>query len=268
MILAGFAMAGQAVSAELTGGPTIETSLSTGDKQIRQFAFDGDASTFFASAEKAKGSDHFTLVLDRAYALGSIAVTTGKPDETDRLDEGRLEVSGDGQSFEEVAKFSAGSARVETNGRSIRAIRVKPGADLDHPLVIREISIGSADPVTVFRYPVEFTVDVKEAPEMKEWAEKAARLCEQWYPQICEAFKSEGEKPATQVTMLITPGYNGVAMAGRGRITGSSKYFKDHPKDLGAMIHETVHIVQHYRGRNNPGWLVEGVADYYRFFIF
>jgi hypothetical protein len=249
-------------------GPTIETSLSTSDRQIRQFAFDGDASTFFASSEKPRSSDHFTLILDRAYTLGSVAVTTGKPDETDRLDEGRLEVSSDGQSFEEVARFSAGSARVEAVGRPIRAIRVKPTADLDHPLVIREISIGSAEPVPFYRYPVEFIVDVGEAPEMKEWAEKASRLCEQWYPKICEAFRTEGDRPATQVTMVITPGYKGVAMAGRGRITGSSRYFKDHPDDLGAMIHETVHIVQHYRGRGNPSWLVEGVADYYRFFVF
>ena len=38
------------------------------------------------------------------------------------------------------------------------------------------------------------------------------------------------------------------------------------PKDVGAMVHETVHCVQLYRGRGNPGWLVEGVADYVRFF--
>jgi hypothetical protein len=32
------------------------------------------------------------------------------------------------------------------------------------------------------------------------------------------------------------------------------------------MVHETAHCVQLYRGRRNPGWLVEGVADYLRFF--
>ena len=62
--------------------------------------------------------------------------------------------------------------------------------------------------------------------------------------------------------------YKGVAAAGGGRITGSVKYFKAHPDDVGAMIHETAHVVQRYRGRNNPGWLVEGVADYVRFFKF
>ncbi|HQU46327.1 MAG TPA: basic secretory protein-like protein, partial [Pirellulales bacterium] len=51
-------------------------------------------------------------------------------------------------------------------------------------------------------------------------------------------------------------------------IVGSVKYFKEHPDDVGAMVHETVHVVQRYRGRRNPGWLVEGVADYVRFFKF
>ena len=37
---------------------------------------------------------------------------------------------------------------------------------------------------------------------------------------------------------------------------------------MGAMVHETVHVVQHYNGRGNPGWLVEGVSDYIRFFKF
>src|SRR6185437_15096026 len=62
--------------------------------------------------------------------------------------------------------------------------------------------------------------------------------------------------------------YRGVAAAGGGRITGSVKYFQAHPDDFGAMVHETVHVVQSYRGRGNPSWLVEGVADYIRFFLY
>src|SRR5439155_19358824 len=54
--------------------------------------------------------------------------------------------------------------------------------------------------------------------------------------------------------------------AGAGHIVGWVKYFKGHPEDVGAMVHETVHIVQQYRTRNNPSWLVEGIADYVRFF--
>jgi hypothetical protein len=34
----------------------------------------------------------------------------------------------------------------------------------------------------------------------------------------------------------------------------------------GAVVHELVHVAQQYRSRKNPGWLVEGVADYIRWF--
>src|SRR6185295_13308874 len=34
--------------------------------------------------------------------------------------------------------------------------------------------------------------------------------------------------------------------------------------DVGAMVHEMVHFAQAYRGRRNPSWLVEGLADFMR----
>jgi Peptidase of plants and bacteria len=45
---------------------------------------------------------------------------------------------------------------------------------------------------------------------------------------------------------------------------------------IGSIVHEAVHVVQQYgRGRRNnpdatrnPGWLVEGIADYIRFYKF
>jgi hypothetical protein len=70
------------------------------------------------------------------------------------------------------------------------------------------------------------------------------------------------------VTLTLKNDYRGVAFASGARITGSVAYFKEHPDDVGAMVHETVHVVQHYRGGGNPGWLVEGVSDFIRFFKF
>src|ERR1700689_1925104 len=84
---------------------------------------------------------------------------------------------------------------------------------------------------------------------------------------INEELPSEGFRPLTQITMTLRNDYKGVAAAGGGRITGSVKYFKSHPDDIGAMVHETVHCVQAYR-THGPGWLVEGIADYIRFFKF
>jgi hypothetical protein len=245
---------------------TVETTLTTSSGQIRQFAFDGDPATYFASKENFAGSDHFTLIFDRSVAVSSVVVTTGRPTGSDRLDAGILAVSADGKKFDEIAKFADGVARARLATRQVRVIRIKSVGDLKHPLTIREISVVSEPAVAVFRYPVEFVVDVADAPEMKEWAEKVARICERAYPMINEELRSEGFKPPHLVRMSLKSSYRGVAMAGGGRITGSVRYFKDHPTDVGAMVHETTHIVQRYRTRGNPGWLVEGIADYVRFF--
>jgi hypothetical protein len=253
-------------AAEPAVAATVETTLKTASGHVRQFAFDGDADTYFATADKVASSDHFTLIFDKPVAVRSIVVTTGRPKGGDQLDSGTLEGSADGKKFEPLADFADGVATSKPKGRQLRAVRIKPGADLEHPLAIREIVIDSEPAVAIFKYPIEIAVDVSDAPQMKEWADKVARLCERNYPMICEELKSDGFKPTTVITMRLKKDYKGVAAAGGGRITGSVSYFKDHPDDMGAMIHETVHCVQAYRTRNNPGWLVEGIADYIRFF--
>ena len=108
-------------------------------------------------------------------------------------------------------------------------------------------------------------MDVREAPEMKEWAEKAARICERQYTMINEELKDERFQPPRRVPMQLKK-MDGVAYTSGGRSPARSRFFKDHPDDFGAMVHETVHVVQSYRVPGNPGWLVEGIADYIRFF--
>jgi hypothetical protein len=245
----------------------IESTLNSASGHIRQFAFDGDPDSFFASTVRSGPADHFTLVFDKRVAVKSIAVTTGRPTGEDQLDSGVLEVSSDGKKFERLAKFAGGVASAKPGGRMLRAVRVKPTADLDHVLAVREFAIESTPPVAVFKYPVEFTVNVDDAPEMKPWAEKVARICERAYPMINEELKSNGFKPATEVSLTLKSDYKGVAATSGNHIVGSVKFFKSHPEDVGAMVHETVHVCQRYRGRF-PGWLVEGIADYIRFFKF
>jgi hypothetical protein len=244
-----------------------EASLTTAAEQIRQFAFDGDTDTFFASEKNPGEHDHFTLRFDQPVALKSIAAITGRPAGVDKLADGTLEGSADGKQFDELAKFAAGEGTAKPSGRKLQAIRIKPAADAKNPLVIREIIIDSDPVVAVFKYPVEFVVDVSDAPEMQDWADKAAQICTRAYPMINEELKTDGYKPPHVIHLRLKKDYRGVAAAGGGRITGSVKFFKDHPDDFGAMVHETVHIVQKYgRRRGNPSWLVEGVADYIRFF--
>ncbi|AMV26308.1 basic secretory protein [Gemmata sp. SH-PL17] len=245
----------------------IESSLPTAGGRIRQFAFDADPATYFASDRNPTKTDHLTLTFDRPVTLKSVAVVTGRPNGDDVLTDGVLEVSADGIAFESAANFEKGKATADV-GRSVKAVRVRPTADLKAPLVVREFTINTEPRVVTFRYPVEFTLDVTDAPEMREWAEKVVRVCERQYPMICDLLASEGVRPPTQIRMTFRASYNGVAEAGGGRITGSVKYFKSHPEDVGAMVHETAHCVQNYRARGLPGWLVEGIADYVRFWKF
>jgi hypothetical protein len=246
----------------------VESSLKTGAGQIRQFAFDGQPETFFASEKNATAQDAFTLFLDKPVKLKSISVATGRADGAERLNEGEgmLEVSQDGKAFEMLAPFKEGTANSDSIANPVQAIRIKPAKDLEHPLVIREVTLDSETPVARFLYPIEFAIDATQAPEIKDWTEKVARICERAYPMINEELKSEGFVPARQINLIMKKDYDGVAFASGTSITGSVKFFTDHPDDVGAMVHETAHVVQHYRARNNPGWLVEGVADYVRYF--
>lgn len=267
-IFAALILAATAARAEPPVTATIETTLGTDAEQIRQFAFDGDDETFFASSANAGPADHFTLVFDQPAAVQSIAVVTGGKDGSGRLEAGLLQVSADGKTFETAAKFVDGMTKVDLPGRQVRAIRIAPEEELKHSLAIREIAIASQPAVSVFRYPVEFLVDAGEAPELQAWADRAAKVCQRAYPMINEELKSEGFRPPRVVRLAIKRDYRGVAATSGDRIVASADYFKHHLDDVGALVHETAHVVQHYTGRRNPSWLVEGVADYVRFFKF
>jgi hypothetical protein len=256
--------AGPARPADPPVAATATSTLATDAGHIRQFAFDGNADTYFASATNPTKADHLTITFDKPVAIKSVTVTTGLPDGGRGLGAGTLEGSADGKSFESLAAFADGTA-TSSPGKRLVALRVRPTADLAHPLVVREMTVTSDPAVLSFKYPVEIRAD-SEDPELTAWVEKAARVCERQYPMICEELRSDGFKPRTTFTMTLKKDYKGVAAAGGGRITGSVKYFKDHPDDVGAMVHETAHVVQSYRVRGNPGWLVEGIADYIRFY--
>src|SRR6266853_1784260 len=85
--------------AELPVAAEIETTLATAGGRIRQFAFDGDASSYFGSEKDAGRDDHFTLRFDMPVAVKAIDIMTGKPKGGDALDDGILEVSADCKSF-------------------------------------------------------------------------------------------------------------------------------------------------------------------------
>jgi hypothetical protein len=109
-----------------------------------------------------------------------------------------------------------------------------------------------------------FIVNTEEAPDLGDWGRRAGELCVAWYPKLVELLPSAGFVPAREVRLNFRKDYNGVAATSRDRIDISANYVRRTTNDFGMVIHELTHVVQAYRGGGNPGWLVEGVADYIR----
>lgn len=111
---------------------------------------------------------------------------------------------------------------------------------------------------------VVITVDSTEVPELFDWGKNAAELCVQWYPKLCLLLDGSGFKPSTEVRLILRKDMTGVAATSDNEISIAAGYVRHATNDWGMVIHELVHVVQAYGPRRNPGWLVEGVADYVR----
>jgi hypothetical protein len=107
-------------------------------------------------------------------------------------------------------------------------------------------------------------VFTSETSDLNDWGKHAGELCAEWYPKIAELLPSDGFKPPAEVQIIFVPGMRGVAGTSRDVIRVSANYVRGHTNDFGMIIHELTHVVQSYHGRGNPGWMVEGVADYIR----
>ncbi len=106
-------------------------------------------------------------------------------------------------------------------------------------------------------------VDTNDAPDLKEWGNKAGTLCVEWFPKIAALLASDGFAAPKEVTLYFDPTMKGVAHAANGKITISAAFVRAHSDDWGMVVHELTHVVQSYPS-GGPGWLVEGIADYIR----
>jgi hypothetical protein len=113
------------------------------------------------------------------------------------------------------------------------------------------------------------TVDTSDAPEAASWAEAASGLARNWFPHICQLLATDKFTPPSEIRIVFKKSLNVPAYASGATLTINAKWVHDHPDDLGVIIHEMTHLIQAYpRSRQTPGWLVEGVADYIRWWRF
>ncbi len=107
-----------------------------------------------------------------------------------------------------------------------------------------------------------------EAPDLQPWADKATQELISWYPKIANLLGNKSRVPLRPITVTIINHGDGVAWTEGDKITVNGDFIRKHPDDVGLVVHEEAHVIQAYNSPNNPGWLVEGVADYVRWFFY
>ncbi len=125
----------------------------------------------------------------------------------------------------------------------------------------------------------QITIDTTETPDLSKWAhDELAPVVKQWYPKLVAMLPSDGYEAPTRVTITFSADMQGVAATGGTQVRCAARWFRGQLQGeaKGAIVHELVHVVQSYgRARRSnpdatrtPGWLVEGIADYVRWFLY
>jgi hypothetical protein len=123
-------------------------------------------------------------------------------------------------------------------------------------------ALSVTHPATTTPVPT-ITLDSSKAPDLASWLENSVRpFLYIWYPKVSDLLARPEYSPPASFTVRIDPAYDGVAYASGPLIVMSAKYARDNPRDLGAFIHESTHVLQGYS--QTPGWITEGIADWTR----
>ena len=125
----------------------------------------------------------------------------------------------------------------------------------------------------------QITIDTTETPDLTDWAQKdLAPVVRIWYPKLVKMLPSEGYEAPKRVSVTFSASMQGVAATGGTRVRCAASWFRQNLQGeaKGAIVHELAHVVQNYglARRNNPsatrtpGWIVEGICDYIRWFLY
>ena len=131
----------------------------------------------------------------------------------------------------------------------------------DEPQAKQEAGVTTTDEAPT----TQIIINTDKAPSMAEYGERVKTLGDEWLPKIEAMLPSDGYESPRSITITFDDEMDGVAYATGGNIYCASKWFRERPEDIGAIVHEIAHVVQGYP-RGTPGWLVEGIADWVRWF--
>ena len=108
-------------------GITVETKIpGYGDDHSTSCLLDGDPETFFWSSRNLDKDETLTWILPEPMALKAIELQSGMPNGTkDQILDAVMEISENGTDFTKASGFQYGSAKADTAGRKIKAIRLR-----------------------------------------------------------------------------------------------------------------------------------------------
>lgn len=161
--------------------------------------------------------------------------------------------------FRKTVLCSLGAWRFTKNGQFKNIVNLVTG--FCHKMIS---SFRQCSPTPDTCSQLTVNLDFSEAPDLQGLGLQMKQTMEEWYPFVCRLLYSP-DFPEIGEIKLHFDGFNdGVAGADAfGKfITVFAKYFRDHPNDVGAVIHEMAHVIQRYS--SCAGWLTEGIADYPR----
>ena len=155
--------------------------------------------------------------------------------------------------------------------------------DRDSPAIIEQLADEPKEAIETFAAEegkYQISINTTAAPDLTEWARRElGSMAQQWYPKLAKLLPSDGFDAPKSVTITFREGMRGTpAATGGNRIGCNIDWFRKNLQGeaKGAVFHEMVHVVQQYgRARRTnpnatraPGWLVEGIPDYLRWFLF
>jgi len=125
----------------------------------------------------------------------------------------------------------------------------------------------------------QIAIDTTETPDLTEWAQKdLAPVVRLWYPKLVKMLPSEGYEAPKRVSVTFSASMQGVAATGGTRVRCAAAWFRQNLQGeaKGAVVHELTHVVQNYgmarrtnpNATRTPGWVVEGICDYIRWFLY
>jgi len=158
-----------------------------------------------------------------------------------------------------VIRIAADSGSPDQNAK-INGIEILPAG----PIPPKQFNVKTADGKCTI------TINTAAAPELQSWAQdKLVPVLVEWYPRIAALLPSDGYTAPSHFSITLKP-MDGVAYTAGTRVVANSVWLKSEigREAVGSLVHEAVHVVQQFgrHGGDNPGWLVEGSADYVRWF--